>query len=355
MASISTSRYFTILCLFTLYFKSLNADSNSSFYFKNFGKDSNFESVLALYGNANVVNDGLAIQLTAPIVSSAGRVIYKKPIKFYSGIPKKLVSFSTYFSFSMSPDSRNGDGLAFIVFSDGYPVDLFDNNTFGLPGGGNFKFLSVEFDTLMDDKYGDNNDNRIGISLSNFVSLKVTNFSSISMGLNSGNRLQVWIDYEAGSRRLEVRMNKIGENRPVDPLLFRRIDLPKIWPENEEFFVGLSSSNRNSTQLCNVYSWSLSTRRSPDWMHSEPLDPFVYKDSVENEIKIHKKSDCVMRILSALILGVGLGALGSFIGMFIWTIFANRRLIAITPEDECAIKPVVDEKVSANEKQYVSV
>ncbi|XP_071699409.1 L-type lectin-domain containing receptor kinase VIII.1-like [Rutidosis leptorrhynchoides] len=355
MASIFTSRssrYFIIICFFTFYFKSLNADSDSSFDFKNFGKDSNFESVLALYGDANVVNDGLSLQLTAPLVSSAGRVIYKKPIKFYSGIPKKLVSFLTYFSFLISSDSRNGDGLAFVVFSDGYPVDLFDDNgSFGLPHGDDLKFLSVEFDTLMDDKYDEKNNNHVGIDVSKFMSLKVINLSSYNVGLNSGNRLQVWIDYQAGSRRLEVRMSKFGDNRPIDPFLFRQIDLPKIWAENEEFFVGLSSSNRNSSQLCNLYSWSFRIRRSPDWMHSEPLDPFVYKESVENEIKIHKKTDCVMRILSALILGIGLGALGSFIGMFIWTIIANRRLIAIAPEEECAMKSVVHEKVSAIEKQ----
>lgn len=349
MASFLTSRYLIILCFFTFCFKSLIADSNSSFSFKDFGTNSSFESVLGLYGDAKVVNGSSSLQLTAPLVSSAGRLIYKNPIKFYNGIPKKLVSFSTYFSFSISSDSRNGDGLAFVVFSDGFPVDLFDDNgSFGLSNGDGFKFLSVEFDTSMDSKYGDMNGNHVGIDLSSFVSLKATNLSSVNLGLTSGNRLQVWIDYEASSRRLEVRLSRFGEIRPLDPLLFDRIDLPKIWPENEGFLVGLSSSNGNSSQLCNVYSWSFRTRELPDWMHSEPLEPMVYKEKQENEIKIHKKGDCVMRILSALILGIGLGALGSFIGMFMWTIFANKRPIA--PE-EYATKPVVHDKASANEKQ----
>ncbi|KAI3514390.1 hypothetical protein L1887_12752 [Cichorium endivia] len=349
MAAFPTSRYFIILYFLTSSFKSLTADTNSSFSFKNFGRNSSFESVLALYGDAKVVNDSSSLQLTAPSVSSAGRVIYKNPIKFYGGTPKKLVSFSTYFSFSISSDSRNGDGLAFIVFSDGYPADLFDDNgSFGLPYGDNLKFLSVEFDTLMDDKYGDMNENHIGIDLSSFVSLKAINLSSLNFGLKSGNRLQVWIDYQSSSRRLEVRLSKSGENRPVDPLLFHHIDLPKIWPENNGFFVGLSSSNGNSSQLCNVHSWSFKTRESPDWMHSEPLDPILFKGREETEIKIHKKSDCVMRILSALILGIGLGALGSFIGMFMWTICAKRRPIA--PEDY-AMKHVVLDKASENEKQ----
>ncbi|KAK1425828.1 hypothetical protein QVD17_21189 [Tagetes erecta] len=228
-------------------------------------------------------------QLTAPFNSSAGRVIYKYPVKFYAGRSKKLVTFSTNFSFSISSGDGNEDGLAFVVVSD-----------------------DVEFDTLMDDKYGDVNGNHVGIDLSSFVSLKVKNLSSLNLGLNSGEKLQAWIDYELNSRRLEVR---------------------------------------NSSQLCNVYSWSFNTRRSPDWMHSEPLDPISFKEREENEVKDHKRSDCVMGILSALILGVGLGALGSFIGIFLWTIFGKRQPILPEVYAAAAAKPtVLDKAASANVK-----
>ncbi|XP_076890057.1 L-type lectin-domain containing receptor kinase VIII.2-like [Bidens hawaiensis] len=326
-------KHLILLCFFTSYLKSLTAVSNSSFTFKNFGQNSSFDSVLSLYGGAKVVNDGQSLQLTT------GRVIYKNPIKFYSGTPQKLVSFETYFEFSMTSGSRNGDGFVFVVFSG--RDDLFDGNgSFGVSNRDGVKFLSVEFDTLMDDKYGDINGNHVGIDLSSFVSLKVVNLSSVDLGLNSDTRLQVWIDYEAGSRRLEVRVNKFGENRPLGPLLFGQIDITKIWPENDGFFVGLSSFNGNSSQIFNLYSWSFKTRQQPDWMHSEPLDPVSFKGKGK-EIKVHKENDCVLWIVSALILGVGLGALGSFVGMLMWTVFAKRRPIA--PE-EYAVKPVVDEK-----------
>ncbi|XP_076955041.1 L-type lectin-domain containing receptor kinase VIII.2-like [Bidens hawaiensis] len=324
-------QHFILLCFFTSCFKSLTADTtNSSFTLKTFGQRSTFDSLLSLYGGAKVVNGGQSLQLTT------GRVIYKNPIKFYSGTPKKLVSFSTYFEFSMT-SGFHGDGLAFVVFSG--RDDLFDGNgSFGVSNRGGVKFLSVEFDTLMDDKYKDINGNHVGIDLSSFVSLKVVNLSSVDLGLNSGTRLQVWIDYEAGSRRMEVRVNKFGENRPVDPLLFGEIDISKIWPENDGFFVGLSSFNGNdSSQRCNVYSWSFKTRQQPDWMHSDPLDPVGFKGKGK-EIKVHKENDCVLWIVSALILGIGFGALGSFVGMLMWTVFARRRPIA--PEEN-AVKPVV--------------
>ncbi|KAJ0797964.1 putative non-specific serine/threonine protein kinase [Helianthus annuus] len=329
MASFPTS-VFLCFSFFTFYFKSSStAHSTSSFSFTNFGQNSSF----TLHGDAKVVNNGSSVQLTAPLQqSSAGRITYKNPIKFYSGIPNKTVSFSTYFSFSVYSGSGNGDGLAFVVFADG--SHLFDGNNgpFGLSNGADLKFFSVEFDTLM---------NHVGIDLSNFVSLKVANLSIANLGLNSGTRLQVWIDYESGSKRLEVRLNKFGENRPVSPLLFERIDLSKIWHKNERFYVGLSSSNGNSSQVCNVYSWSFTTRQSPGWMHSEPLDPIGFKEGDgKNVIKIHKKNDCVVWVLFALILGIGLGALGSFVGMFMWTILAKRR--PVTPE-EYAVKHVDDD------------
>ncbi|KAK1416509.1 hypothetical protein QVD17_32300 [Tagetes erecta] len=119
--------------------------------------------------------------------------------------------------------------------------------------------------------------------------------------LNSGNRLQAWIDYESNSKRLEVRLSKFGGKRHVDPLLFQQIDLPKIWPENDGFLVGLSSSS----QICNVYSWSFKTRQSRDWVHSESLDPIGFMKGEEKVIKIRKKDECVMKILSALILRGG--------------------------------------------------
>lgn len=320
----STSNYFLILLFFffTIHFITLTAASNSSFYFKNFTHTPSLDSILTLSGDATVSTDGSSLQLTAPLPSSAGRVIYNNAVKFYSGNPRKLVSFSTYLSFSISSDS--GNGLAFIVFSDD-----------------KLKFVSVEFDTSVDNNNNDNdkdndvNGNHIGIDL-------------LKLGLNNGTRLQVWIDYESMSRRLEVRLSKFGENRPLDPILFQHVDLPKIWPEKEGFFVGLSSVNRNSSQVCNVYSWSFKTRRAPDWMHSEPVDPSLLKQGGD-KVKVDRKSDCVMRILSALILGIGLGALGSFVGMFLWTILSKRQ--PVLPE-EYAMKPVVvHDKGLPNEKQ----
>ncbi|XP_059639715.1 mannose-specific lectin CML-2-like [Cornus florida] len=130
MAVFSPSRYFTTLFLLFLYFKTLSVYPNSSFSFKNFDKDSNFESQPALYGDAKIDNCGSSVQLTGSSSSSAGRLIYKKLIKLGEGNPMRMVYFSSYFSFSISRE--NGDGLAFVMFPIGFPLNVFDGSSFRL-------------------------------------------------------------------------------------------------------------------------------------------------------------------------------------------------------------------------------
>ncbi|KAL2502989.1 Concanavalin A-like lectin family protein [Forsythia ovata] len=334
MASFLVSRYFMAFFLLNLYLKAVAADPNMSFSFKNFGKDSEeFESQIALYGDAKVAND--SIQISGSEISSSGRVIYKKPVKFVEGNPTNLVSFSMYFVFSMS--SENGDGLAFIIVPVSFPLNVFDGCSMGLLGDRKVRFLAVEFDTFKDEKYSDVNGNHVGVDADSLVSVKVSNVSSINLVLNSAENLQAWIDYEANSKRIEVRLSKLGVFRPVDPLLSYPIDLSQMW-EKEDVLVGLSSSSGSSSQKCNVHSWSFRSRTVPHWLHSEPMDPESFVEKGE-ELNVRKRSDCAMRFLAALIFGTGCGALGAFIALFVWTIFANRR-------------PVVPEEYVVQPKEY---
>ncbi|XP_022888571.1 L-type lectin-domain containing receptor kinase VIII.2-like [Olea europaea var. sylvestris] len=334
MASISVSRYFMAFFLLNLYLEVVAAEPYMSFSFKNFGKDSKeFESQIALYGDAKFSND--SIQISGSQISSSGRVIFKKPVKFVEGNPRNMVSFSMYFVFSMS--SENGDGLAFIIAPVNFPWNVFDGCSMGLVGDKKLRFLAVEFDTFKDEKYGDVNGNHVGVDIDSPVSAKVSNVSSINLVLNSAEKLQAWIDYEANSKRIELRLSKIGVVRPVDPLLSYPIDLSQMW-ENEDVLVGLSSSSGNSSQKSNVHSWSFRSRTVPHWMHSEPMDPESFVDK-EEELNVRKRSDCVVRILAALIFGTGCGALGAFTVLFVWTILANRR-------------PVVPEEYVVRPKEY---
>ncbi|XP_016455271.2 lectin-like protein At3g16530 [Nicotiana tabacum] len=340
MGTLSTFRYLTVFFYLCFYFRiSLSEEQNMSFDFENFGKDSNFKPELALYGDAKVVNGG--IQMSGSMGFSSGRILNKKSIKLVEKNPRKMMSFSMHFVFSLSRE--NGDGFAFVMVPIGYPFNMFDGGSFGLLGVRKMKFLAVEFDTFLDKKYDDVNGNHVGVDLSSFVSVKVSNLSSVKLRLNSGEKLQSWIDYEASSKRLEVRLSKLGDIRPLNPLVSCPIDLSRMWKE-EELYVGLSSSTGNSTQKCNIYSLGFKIRTAPNWMHSEPLDPQAFEGE-KKQLKVHSKSDCALRILGALLFGTGCGALGAFIVVIVWTILGSRRPVA--PED-----PAVENNNSKEFDEY---
>ncbi|CAN4106067.1 unnamed protein product [Withania somnifera] len=332
MGVLSAFRYLIVLFILCFYLRSIQSEEQHrlSDGFENFGKDSNFESELALYGDAKVVNDG--IQMSGSVRFSAGRILNKKSIKLVERNPRKMVSFSMHFVFSLSRE--NGDGFAFVMVPIGYPFDVFDGGLFGLLGGRNMKFLAVEFDTFMDEKYGDMNGNHVGVDLSSFESVKVSNVSYVKLGLmNTGEKLQSWIEYEASSKRLEIRLSKLGGIRPADPLLSSPVDMSQMWKE-DKVVVGLSSSSGNSTQKCNIYSWSFKTRTTPQWLHSEPFDPQAFAVK-KQEMKVQSRSDCALRILGALLMATGCGALGAVIVVIVWTILGSRRPVA--PEDNPAV------------------
>ncbi|KAL5709307.1 hypothetical protein ACHQM5_020011 [Ranunculus cassubicifolius] len=330
MAVLCIPRYYFSLLLLLFYLVTLPAKPISSFSLKKFVKDANFDPEISLFGDAEVVNGGFQVKLTRNSSMSAGRVVYKNPIRFVEGSRKKPMSFSTYFEFSISPE--NGDGIAFVFLPSGFAMEVFDGHSFGLsPGLGKRKdwVLAIEFDTLVDGNASDPNANHVGIDIGTLVSAKISNVSSVKLVLNSGNRLQSWIDYEASSKRLEVRLSGSG-SRPYDPLLSYQINLCEMWKE-EEMFVGISSSNGNSTQSASIYSWSFRLRHVPTWFHSQPLDPHY---SVHREPRVAQEGNvCLSRIVAALIFGIGCGALMVFIIMFTRAIVASRHQVVVVPAD----------------------
>ncbi|XP_075486325.1 lectin-like protein At1g53070 [Primulina tabacum] len=337
MASFSSSRDLMAFLLLCFFLKAWSADSSGSFYFKNFGKDSNFTSQLVLYDDAKVDNDSSSVQISGSGVIPAGRIVLKNPINLVDVGLMKKVSFSMHFVFSMSRE--NGDGLAFYMVPSGFLLNPFDQRK--------LQFLAIEFDTFKDEKYGDVNGNHVGVDVDSLVSVKVSNVSSIHLELTSGEKLQAWIDYEASSERFEIRLSKLGSDRPVEPLLFYSIDLSTMW-EGMDVSVGLSSLKGNSSQTCSIYSLRFESRTVPHWMHSEPVDPnkFMHKG---DEVRASRRNDCALRILTALILGTGFGALGAFFVLSVWTILGKRR--PVVPE-EYHVQPEESEykklSVSAN-------
>ncbi|KAF1883907.1 hypothetical protein Lal_00038401 [Lupinus albus] len=343
MALFSTSHYFILLTFLILFLKIHAFHPLSSFSFTGFEKDPKFESSLALYGNANVINGGSEVLLSSGSGSSrgSGKIMSKKPIKLAEGKLMKLNSFSTYFAFSIS--LNDVDGLAFVMVPSGFEGEIFYNSSsFGLREK-SFKFIAVEFSASRNGKNGGSSYCIVSINVGNSVVAKIRNDSSVSVGLKSGEKLHAWIDYEASSRRLEVRLSQYDHSRPSDPMLWHTINFSNLW-KAKEMFVGFSPVKSDSSEACSLYSWSFILRHLPYWMHSEPLDPkhLAIQETVFQEVK--PRSDCLLRILAAMIFGAGCGALTAFIMLYVWTIFGNSR--PVVPEEyvmqpiECEYKKV---------------
>ncbi|GAA0158764.1 hypothetical protein LIER_38721 [Lithospermum erythrorhizon] len=137
-------------------------------------------------------------------------------------------------------------------------MNVFDGGSFGLLSEIKEKFIAIEFDTFKEDKYGDMNDDHVDVG--SLISVQSRNLSSVKL----------------------------------------------IKAEKDVVVVGLSASINNSSQTYNLYS--------------EPLDPDSYNDK-KAYTSLDKKSRA-SNVLGALIFGTGCGALGAFVVMFMWTIFA---------------------------------
>lgn len=292
-------------------------------------------SNLLLIGDAKFTKNSSYIRLTNPKISSpsAGLIVQKRPIRLLSPTSKsrKPVSFSTDFTFSISP--HNGDGLAFLVVPKSFQ-SKFSGQSFGILKES--RFFGVEFDTSVDENVGDVNANHVGLDLGSLASVKTSNVSSIGLVLNSGAKLHSWVDYDSSSKRIEVRLSKFGSSRPYSPLLVYQVDLGQMW-RNEEVLVGLSSSSGNSMQTSSVYTWNFRTRDVPRWLHSQPLNPRAFSREHSEEKLAHKRKICALGFISGLIFLTGCGALLALVVMFLWALFENSSETVLTIPGKCTV------------------
>ncbi|GAU40133.1 hypothetical protein TSUD_163020 [Trifolium subterraneum] len=230
----------------------------------------------------------------------------------------------------------DGNGLAFLMTAKDFDEDD-SSSGLGLPFDVKVKEVAVEFIASRDVRNKSSASFSMAIKVGHFPAKKI-DASSFNMVIRNGGKLYAWIDYQASERRLEVRLSRYGHSKPVDPLLRQTVDLSNNW-KTEEMFVALNSmKGRPSSQACFLYSWSFNLRPYQRWMHTEPLDPKAFSAKNTHSPSAEKpRSDCVLKVLAAMIFGAGCGALAAFTALYLWTMFGNRR--PVVPE-ECVMQPV---------------
>ncbi|KAL2990906.1 hypothetical protein AAZX31_11G229600 [Glycine max] len=255
-----------------------------------------------LLGDAHVVsaaadNGDSHVRLTRPTPSSSGILRRREPLAF-----SDPTSLSTEFSFSVS-----GHGLLLVLAAAGNVSN----------------YVGVEFDTSKDDNAGDPNANHVSIDVGSHVSVAIANVSDLDLVLNNGEKLQAWVDYEASSKVLEVRLSKWGEQKPSDPIVSHDIDFSKIWGKNPVIAALSSSNGAHSVQVVSVYSWRVSLKKVSNGLHSLPADPHSNNNNNKFEDE-HKKSVCPLTVLAWVIFGTGCVALVTFVVLFMWVIFFQK-------------------------------
>ncbi|XP_057975361.1 probable L-type lectin-domain containing receptor kinase S.7 [Malania oleifera] len=246
---------------------------------------------------------GLTRELGVP-ASSAGTVIYNRPIPFSDPESNATASFYTSFSFSMTNINPNsfGDGLTFFISPN--------NETLGSTGGylglvnssqlTEYKFVAVEFDTRLDSHFSDPNENHVGLDINSLNSIRTADPISQGIDLKSGNLITAWIEYKNEEDNLKVFLS-YSSLKPQKPSLSVDIDLYEHL--NGPMYVGFSASTEGSTELHVIENWTFRTFGLRSRLHSHNVsDSSVTVNSpitVSDSAKKHRKR-----------LGLGLGIAG---------------------------------------------
>ncbi|KAJ8760212.1 hypothetical protein K2173_011082 [Erythroxylum novogranatense] len=250
-----------------------------------------------------------------PYAAIPSLLMYVNPFKFQDSSPSKATSFSTEFSFSFT---GNANRLSLLMGPNNFAPQFLGqapSEFYGEKG-----YLGIHFDAS---NVADFNAGHVSVSVMNEQSRHI-----VTVG---GEKFKSWIDYDAKSKRVDVRISKFGDIRPRNPIVSFSIDLSEMWGDSG-VYVGLGSLNGNVSESCIVYSWRFWLRKVPNWMHSLPVDPHsYYMDQHKQDLRMKKKkkkTSCPFVMLSSwIIFATGCGALMAFLGLFVWAAIVNRYTV----------------------------
>ena len=254
------------------------------------------EKNLSIDGASIIKPNGL-LRLTKNTRDAVGHAFYSKPIQMpdtSSNSSPNASSFSTTFVFQIvSPKGKGGYGLAFALAPSnqlpgaaaGHFLGLFNSSN---DGNSSNHIFAVEFDTV--NGFNDNSDsegNHVGVNINSMR-------SESSMGasykeddnpnrledlmLESGKRIQAWIEYDGAAKLVSVTIAPMEQSRPIRPLISFPVDLSTIVKDN--MYAGFSSSTGKKTSSHYILGWSFSTEgAAPPLDLSRLPDAPIFEDS----------------------------------------------------------------------------
>lgn len=219
-----------------------------------------FSSVAGLTLNGNAAQVGSVLRVTPASDVLSGSAFSTSTVSLAAN-----ASFSTFFQFRFTnPDTGFCDGQG--CGADGlvFTVQTVGNNVGGAGGGigyaGINNSVGIEFDTWNNGGGDNNSSNHVGIDVNGSVtSLVLAEVTEADM--NNGDVWNAWVDYNGGSKLLEVRLTR-SSSRPATAILSLTRDLA-LDLGTTNAFVGFTSGTGSSHANHDVLTWTLEDDFAP--------------------------------------------------------------------------------------------
>ncbi|XP_039821728.1 L-type lectin-domain containing receptor kinase SIT2-like [Panicum virgatum] len=223
---------------------------------------------LALGGMSVVAPNGLLV-LSNGTSQMAGRAFHPAPVRLRGAPGGAVRSFSAAFVFAIVSNFTvlSDNGMAFVVapstrlstFNAGQYLGVLNVTDNGRDDN---RVLFVELDTMLNPEFQDMNSNHVGVNVNSMRSLHNHSagyyddatgaFSNLS--LISRRPMQVWVDYDGATTRLDVTMAPMSVPRPKKPLISAPVNLSAVGTDTA--YVGFSAATGVIYTRHYVLGWS---------------------------------------------------------------------------------------------------
>ncbi|VAI50569.1 unnamed protein product [Triticum turgidum subsp. durum] len=207
--------------------------------------------------------------LTNGSALSMGHAFYPSPLHFHNLSDGTVQTFCISFVFAIVPTYKDlsSNGLTmFIAPSKNLPAAmpiqflglLNDQNN----GNETNHIFAIELDTFQNLEFEDINDNHIGIDINSLYSIKSHNAGFYhdesgtfqSLGLDSQEAMQVWVDYHREKTQIDATMAPLGMVKPTRPTVSANYNLSSVL--TDVAYIGFSSAQGKINTKHYVLGWS---------------------------------------------------------------------------------------------------
>lgn len=174
------------------------------------------------------------------------------------------MSFSTYFSFKITPGSVSADGFAFVLNET---TDQMTANRTSMAIPNEINSVSVEFDTYYN---AENNDIRSGeidhiaVNINgDIAATPVERQKALSdVDLADGNMKHAWIDYDGANKIFTVTVSNSADKAVGEILSASELDLSGVFSSNM-VYAGFVGEHYGSGQNHDIYNWYFDGKYAP--------------------------------------------------------------------------------------------